>query len=707
MGRASTWAMVMVAGTACTAGLVAMGAGRGTTTTAAPGAPASADLNLPVTSITLYRSGVASYERRGTVRGDVHARMSVEGDRINDLLKSMVLLDLDGGRVEAVSYESNEPLARRLSSFAIDISDNPGVYTLFERLRGAQVRLDTIAGGVEQGAVLSVESWPVVEDGVSVPRGFVTLRTDQGLRTIGLHEVKRFQLVDERLADEVRRALEAMNENRAEDAKSVELSFAGEGERRVVVSYVQEAPVWKASYRLVLPEDSASEATLQGWAIVENTTDEDWREVNLSLVSGRPVSFTMDLYEPLYVPRYEAPVPVAAGARPRVYAEGAIVGGSGGQSPFSGQTQDQYMNKSVRDRVEAQSRAAGRAPTSIADDATMGYEFEPSMLGAGVASGGEVGEQFRYALDAPVTIERRRSAMLPILTEPVKVRRVSIYAASDNAEHPMRGVELTNSTSLQLLAGPLSVYDAGAYAGDAQIGHVAPQDERLLAYAVDLDVVATTERKDKGAVEQTRIVKGVLEQKIKDVTTTRYTFTSKDRARPRTVVVEHPAMEGWDLVEPSKPSENTDGAVRFEVALAPGGDGVLAVTHERVRYQRFGVLGQDTETLMRYATQGRASQDVVDAVRRVGELQGAVVDARSQIARLEQERQEIAQDQERIRGNLGRVSSGTELHQRYLTKLNEQETRLEDIAQELERIHEREQAAQKALEQFVAGLSVG
>ncbi len=706
MGRASTLAMVLVAGTACGAGLIAMGAG--SETAPANAAPRGASLDLPVTSVTLYRSGVASFERRGTVVGDVDARMSVEADRINDLLKSMVLLDLDGGRVSAVGYESRDPLSRRLAGFAIDISDNPAMFTLFERLRGAGVRLETSAGLVE-GSVLSVETWKEVVEGVAVERAFVTLRTAEGLRTVGLHEVRRFQLTDGELAEELRLALDAIGEGRAGDTKSVELSFVGDGERRVVVSYVQEAPIWKASYRLVLPEaSSGADATLQGWAIVENTTDEDWENVRLSLVSGRPVSFTMDLYEPLYIPRYQAPVPVAAGARPRVYDQGRG-GGGGGQSPFSGQLQDRDDAIAYAESKRAE-RSAGatfsRAPGAPAAETMSALEISDAMLGSGVASGGTVGEQFHYTLDEPVSVPRRRSAMLPIITEATGARRVSIYNASDNASHPMRGVELTNTTGLQLLAGPVSVYDAGAYAGDAQIGHVAPGDERLLAYAVDLDVLAGTERRQVGNVELVKIVKGVLEQRIKDVSSVSYEFTSKDRARARTIIVEHPDPGGWDLVEPREPAEKTDGALRFEVDVAAGGRGDLTVTHERVRFNRVAMLNQDLDTLLRYTSQGKASQDVVDAIRRVGELQKAVAAARDEVASLTTERGEITSDQDRIRGNLGRVSSGTELHARYLAKLNEQETRLEEIVGELEQARQRERGAQRALELYVSELSV-
>src|SRR5208282_104101 len=87
------------------------------------------------------------------------------------------------------------------------------------------------------------------------------------------------------------------------EKKKLVLHFTGTGKRRVRIGYILEAPVWKTSYRLVLGD--ASSHLLQGWALVENTSDTDWRNIALMLVSGRPITFTMDLYQPLYIQRPE------------------------------------------------------------------------------------------------------------------------------------------------------------------------------------------------------------------------------------------------------------------------------------------------------------------------------------------------------------------------------------------------------------------
>ena len=702
MRRSEVLALVMAAGLACT-GVMMAAAPSKPGDERAIGVSVAGEESLPVSSITLYRSGVGMFSRRGVVHGDARVSLSFDRAQINDILKSMVVLDLDGGWVEAASYASNEPLARRLASFAVDLSDNPSVSTLLERLRGARVRLD-VDGGPVEGEVLGVERRTVGEAQQAIPQSFVTLLTETGLRTVALRGVRRMEVLDEKLAQELSLALRTLSENRAENAKRVDLRLRGEGERRVVVSYVHEAPVWKASYRLVLPEqEEGGEARVQGWAIVENTTDEDWEGVNLSLVAGRPVSFVMDLSEPLYLDRPEVPAPVTGGAAPRVYAKGRAGGGGGGQSPFSG-------GRSAPAPAAMSDLSMARRSNAASEDARDRYAElgEAMVAAAGVtqATAGEVGEVFQYSLDEPVTIERRRSAMLPILSAPIRARRVSIFDRRDSAPHPMRGVEVINSSGLQLMPGPISVYDGSAYAGDAMIGHVSDGDTRLLSYSVDLAVSAQSEQKHERDVTRLRIRRGVIEQTVKSVETTTYRFDSSDLERGRSVIVEHARLGGWTLAPNDRLRETTEGVYRFEVELEPGGEAELVVTQESVSRQSAAIVGFDLATLVRHERDGRVSRAVVEAVRQAGELQARVHEVERRIAQLEQERDVIGKDQQRIRENMARIDRTSELYGRYMGKLNDQETRLEQIGLALDAARAELDERRAALDAFIGGLSV-
>lgn len=694
LSRRTTTALVLAAGLC--AGLTGPLA-------AAPGAEPD---DLPISRITLYRSGVGSFVRQGTVSGNADVGLRFRTDQINDILKSMVVLDLDGGRIEGATYGSKEPLSRRLASFAVDISDNPSRAELLDRLRGAQIAVRT-AEGEQQGTVLGVESRQRVHPEIDTveTESILSLVTDSGIWSAKVDNILSFRILDQNLADELNKALLALAEHRADNVKTLDLSFRGNGDRDVVVGYVQETPVWKTSYRLVLPEKEDARLTLQGWAIVENTTEEDWEDVRLSLVAGQPVSFVMDLYEPVFVDRPEVPVPTGAGAKPRTYA--------GGVALFDKAEQPADDASASRRELTAKSLSVPAAPMERmrgggAGFADQGQSLADSMRASvtAAASAEDVGEVFQFTLDEPVTVGRQQSAMLPIIAGDIKGRRVSIYSQSDGQEHPMRGVEITNDTGLQLMPGPIAVYDGEAYAGDAEIGHVSRSDDRLLAYAVDLDVDARTDTDGTSTVQKVRIVRGLLEQQTIDRNRVKYTFESNDQERERTIIVEQPKLSGWDLVGTPKPKELAGETYRFEVGLGRGGKGDLTVTQERTRRESVALLGFDAGTLMRYSRDGKASQKVVDAFHEAQRLQGLVNDSQQQLAELEKERNDIGQDQDRVRKNMGSIDRNSDLYSRYMQKLGDQETRLEQIVKSIETTTAERDSRQQDLNDYIAGLNV-
>jgi hypothetical protein len=711
-------ALVSLAMAAVSVGFIS-GAGR---VALAAGEAESAD--VPIRAITLYRSGVGSFERQGMISGEKTVELRFETEQINDILKSMVLLDLDGGKIGGVSYGSKEPLERRLKSFGVDISDSPTISQLFSKLRGARVSIVSTVGSHE-GSILGVEARPMVEavgdkGGVVVQTEVLNLLTSTGVVSIPIPKISTFSLADKGLQDELNRALAAVAEHREDRLKSVDIRFVGaEKPRRVVVAYVTEMPVWKTSYRLVLPESAkdgkdSGKPTLQGWAIVENTTDADWKDVRLSLASGRPVSFTMDLYEPIFAPRPMLPVPVMGGIMPRVYEAArrmraedkyAAQMGAGGSMAKAAEMVASQMNftEATRERGSLafdSDMAPGAAPTSPPPGAYSDYAATSQ------AAAGEVGEQFMYTLDAPVTIERQRSAMLPILAAGITGRRVSIYNANDLAKHPMRGVQLKNDSGLHLMPGPIAVYDGNSYAGDAQIPHTSRSQDRLLAYALDIDVSASRDVKESGAVVKLRVVDGLLEQKVKQERTTTYEFNNYDSARGRMVLVEHPKSPEWELIEPKKPSEGTDNLYRFEAPIEASKDTKLTVKEERVSFSSIAVTGIDMPTLLAYAKDGKASPAVVDAVKKAAELQSKINTLQSELSRLKEERDEIARDQSRIRDNMSRIDHNSELYGRYMKKLNEQETRLEQLVGQTDDTEKKLDAATRELNDYLRGLDV-
>ncbi|HZN69973.1 MAG TPA: hypothetical protein VFB66_32155, partial [Tepidisphaeraceae bacterium] len=324
------------------------------------GQPQGQAQDVPVKVVVLFSSGVGYFEHFGTVRGDGSTELRFKTQQINDILKSLVLQDLDGGKVAAVTYPSQDPVAKTLRSFQVDITSNPTLAELLNQLRGAKVSLTTGAAENLSGTILGVEKKqrPVGkgDDSKPVEVAVLNLLTGGGIRSVTLDEVTNLQIEDPQLRDELQRALSALAQARDQDKKPVSISFRGQGDRRVRLGYVVEAPVWKTSYRLLLSDDQANAAPqgrepgraapnrtegpnkgneraeksplpgsgkLQGWAIIENQTDSDWNDVQLSLISGRPISFIQNLYQPLYIPRPVVQPELYASLTPQTY-EGGI-----------------------------------------------------------------------------------------------------------------------------------------------------------------------------------------------------------------------------------------------------------------------------------------------------------------------------------------------------------------------------------------------
>jgi hypothetical protein len=665
------------------------------------GASFAADA-LPLRSVTLYRSGVGYFERTGKIDGGESVTMPLDLNYLNDVLRSLVVLDAGGKSPPMVSYTSSEPLSRLLAGYQIDVGRINTLADLLSQLRGVNLELMTVEGPV-RGLMMSVEGRNLREGTTH----FVTVFTDSGVKSLDLARVSSFDVLDERVAKDLRDALRTLAQRRAEDRADLTVSFGDGDGRNATLGYIHETPVWKTSYRLVLPEETGGKPILQGWAIVENQTDEDWDDVHLSLVSGRPVAFTMDLRTPLFIARPEIAPPIPGALMSRAYGDAVrtqkATALAAPSSPMLERDASAYANQRFASRTLQGVVAGARAEDAEAEERVA---FGGTIAGQATASGATSGEQFRYEIAETVDIGAKSNAMLPILAGEIEGSRVSIYNASDLAEHPMRGVEFTNTSGADLAAGPIVVYDADSYAGDAQVGFTSRGQDRLLSYAVDQDVRALTDRTGDSRVTKVRIVDGMLEQQITRVTTTNYRFINRDASRGRTILVEHPRMPGWDLVEPAKTESESEQVTRFRLELAPGADETMPVIYRRVERTVLAIGDFSIDQLAAYAKNGAASPKVVESIREAQRLRNAVTALEASISRLETERETITRDQSRIRSNMGAVDRNSDLYARYMRTLTEHEDRYGAIDAELETLRVQRDKADAEFRAYLRNLSV-
>jgi hypothetical protein len=299
----------------------------------------AAESAVPLTlrKVVLYKNGMGYFEHLGTVQGAQDVEIVLPSTQLNDVLKSLTVIDLGKGQVTGITYDSTAPLSRRLAELPIQLGSGQGLVSFLNQIRGTEVEIRA-PGGAVAGKLMGAEVRPKQVEGNSVVEIVeVTVFTSKGeVRTVELASAETLTLLDRELASDVGRYLDLLNSAHRRDVRRLRIHTVGSGSRELYVSYTSEAPIWKTTYRIVL--DDKEKPLLQGWAIVDNTTPMDWVDVDLSLVAGAPVSFVQNLSQPLYARRPVVPLPRGVQVTPQTHE--ATLEVAAGQAAVAGMVRD-------------------------------------------------------------------------------------------------------------------------------------------------------------------------------------------------------------------------------------------------------------------------------------------------------------------------------------------------------------------------------
>jgi hypothetical protein len=656
---------------------------------------------LALKRVMLSSGGLGYFEYEATVEGDATLKLTVGLQQVDDVLKSLVVYD-DKGGVGGLSLPGREPLAQAFKDLPFDQDSLGSPAALLSTLKGAQL---TVGGSrTMTGRIVSVQQETVaLGDGkATTNRTRVTLLTDRGLQQFILEDAENLQFADPTLRDKVGQALLAIQTNRARDARTLDLAMRGEGRRTVRVAYIVEVPVWKASYRLTLGADPAAPRSgLQGWATVENMSGQDWKNVELTLVSGRPVAFRQALYNAYYVARPEVPIEVAGRLMPGVDRGGVDALKQRAREVPPPPPAPATAPSQTR-RYQAETATAGRAPAEMAAAADQ-------------VEATDAATQVVFKFPRPVSVDNGRTLSIPIIDRQVPALRLALYQADTAARNPLAAIRLTNDGDTGLPPGIITLYErdkagAVAYVGDARLSAFPIGETRLLAYALDEKIVIEREASQTDRLATGTIAKGALQ--ISRVARQTMTYRVKGPAKePRQLIVVQRRLPGWTLVKPeAKPDskggvELSEGNYRIPFQL-PGGDQtqVFEVVQEQTQHQQLRLVDASADQIRIYVDAREFDARTRDALARVLQLQANVADAQRRLTQTDQERQQIVQEQSRLRDNLARVPANSDLQRRYLATLDRQETELEAIAKRRAEADKAVEAAREALRTYVAQL---
>jgi hypothetical protein len=656
--------------------------------------------DLPVKQVVLYKHGVGFFERAGRLGPGESARLDFDASEMNDVLKSLVIEEQGGAKISGMRYDSMDPLSHKLAEFPFQIGGSQPLSAMLDQLKGARLELKL---GSEAVAGLIVTGRMIEGSDKQPEREQLTLLLDNGeLRTLDLGAATAVHFSDPKLQEQFKDYLAALAASRSKDKRSVYLDSTGTAARDVVASYTIPAPVWKSSYRLIFGD--GGKPTLEGWAIVDNTTSEDWTDIRLSLVSGRPISFISQLYAPRYVERPTAELADDRAARPVVH-EGAFAmagaaggpGGGGGGGPVKGEALGEPHMIGGNMSMGA---------LAMAPSATPVYRLQQPSTIVSNASGQELGELFEYVIGQPVTIRKNESAMLPFLQQQIGGRKLLIYS-DQSSQHPTNAAELTNTSGKTLDGGPITVYDGGAYGGEALMETLKAGDKRLISYAVDLGTRITFAFDGKQAVvREFHASRGLLTTKMAAEETRTYTIRNVDQ-KAKTLIVEHPLRPNYTLLN-QKPAEKTPSAYRFEIQLAAGATQEFPVSEERVFDQTYAVITLTPDVILAYV-QNRSLSDasraqlqrIATQKTQIAENDRALADVRTQIA-------DLTSEEDRIRRNiesLNAVSGQQQQVQNYARQIDAHEQQLATLRDTQAAQQKRKSALEADLAKLVEALA--
>ena len=644
--------------------------------------------NLPLKKVTLYSSGVACYEHEGRLSGSGNAEFLFTAAQINDVLKSLVVTD-PAAKTVSVEYQSEDTLRKTLESLKVNLSAAPTLYDLLKSQKGAE--LEVFAPHKITGKIISADKNLSRENG----DGFsLSLAANDGIHVIPFSDIQTFKFTDEKRNEDLNTALDLMLDASAKNRTKLGIRIGAQGSRNVKISYVMEAPVWKASYRLDMGKNKA---LFQAWAIVDNSTDSDWNDVKLTLTTGRPVGFRQNLYAPYYTYRPELPLAIAQSARAETFASGTEMA--------------QYEKAAVPQAFSSRKMMLKEASSVYnqydeeAEEAA-GIEGEvPSYFAGPNPAGSTAGQMFAFTSAEPVKLGRQKSMMMPLTLSTLPAEKFSVFSSFSSipygvSVHPKFCIRIENTSGLKLPAGPVTVFDGGEYAGDALLEFLGENEKRLIAYGDDIEVSGTKSESVLRNIESVKIAGGILNVSYRQIQTSTYTVKNTDK-KERTVIIEHAKKAGFDLATKAALEETTAGKYRFKLKAAGASTAELKVEESRTYGETRKILDMSSESFVAYTTNAEMPEKVKKAFEAIIKEREKVLASQKVLADLQNRQTELVREQERVRKNLEALGTESAEGKDFLAKLLKLENELDASKTKLAAAADKENKAQEDFIRFV------
>jgi len=641
--------------------------------------------DLPVSRLTLFSSGVGFFEHQGSIAGTEEITLPFHIDAVNDALKSLVINDPAGS--STVFYPSEETQEGIVLNQSINL-EGSSIQSMLQSLKGAEIEV-FIPDSVK-GRIIFTERRTLEAGNSNIHKDFLSISTRNGIKTICIDDISHFTFNDPKINEDLFRALDLALKSHDKKTRSLTIKLSGNKKRKVSLNYVIPAAVWKVSYRLNLSNDKPF---LLGWAIVDNNSDNDWNNIILSLATGKPVSFTQDLYK------------VHNSSRPTIplLTEGIA---NKKKLPLSDSSKDAENVKSVSlGQDELDKLLSGGSSGKVQE-----VDVEPESVPIETAGTHPAGDQFEFTMKKPVSLSRHQSAMLPLVKGEVKTQKSLVFSKEGKTAfsvyNPSICVELTNDTGMKLPAGPITVYDGKTYAGDALINFFPEDEKRLIYYGEELSVTGSFISNSTENISIIKIDNGILTQNKKTTYKTVYTFRNVGK-EPRDLVIEHPVTSKTALVNTAAPVENLPNLYRFTETLPPTAEFVnFTVSEEKTVHEEIDIIKFNYQMLEKYLSGNDKRENILDVLKNAYNLNEKIKKAENAAEDLKKQRKKLIEKQERTRKNLEAAGNQSDHGKDYLHRLAKEDSEIDELEARIQNDVISIDSAKKEYEDYLSGLKI-
>ncbi|HMV76291.1 MAG TPA: hypothetical protein PK453_01135 [Leptospiraceae bacterium] len=616
---------------------------------------------FPIRSIAVYKHGIGFFSRRAKFENE-EIRLKFRKEIMDDILKSFTVIEHGEGKVLGVDFDTSETKEDKLKNTSVILEEGASLLHLLQSLRGKKVKLhlqdNRMLTGILMGSdeTKDEENWGTTR--ISV--------IQEGTKKIGIvqiGEVTELEILDSSSSSDLEYFLNVSGAQETHCNITVRLTKSAHD---LEVSYIAPAPLWTVNYRFVASKENKS--LLQGWSIFHNSLEEDLNQVRLSFITGMPISFIYELYNS-FTP-----------GRPHVREEERNV-----PAPITFAPPPKRAEKKMRE-----AEMAGDYPQEEMDDESSDDFADLSLptLNSSVevnTESRERDEAFQYTVSNPVSVERGKSAMVPILSGNPEFRKEYIYNENKYKTHPSAVIRMKNTTGLTLEKGPIMILDEEGYSGEGMLDFTPKDAEAMIAYAIDMSVKVTR----KNVTERTETAMNLKDRYItKEIYYTfksEYTVENKD-SKPKTVFIEYQrGASNLSLIEPNTPDETTPDYYRFKVELPASSEKVLKIVERQESQEKYDIFNFSADTVRMFFNFAKPSEKAKEVLLKIAERYSEIDGLKLKMEDLRKEKEGISRRQNDVRKNIETFKNADEqeYRQKFIQELMKTETRVSEIDSDL------------------------